>query len=109
MVALGSHTMRPFNRLEFAVRIATIHHQGQRKVGLVSPDQHSIALFDTDGSRGALAIVELLACGAELPATAETLPLAGASLAAPLPRQRRNLFCVGRNYHAHAKELRETV
>jgi 2-keto-4-pentenoate hydratase/2-oxohepta-3-ene-1,7-dioic acid hydratase in catechol pathway len=30
-------------------------------------------------------------------------------LLAPLPRPRRNLWCVGRNYHAHAKELRETV
>ena len=27
----------------------------------------------------------------------------------PLPRPRRNLWCVGRNYHAHAKELRDTV
>jgi 2-keto-4-pentenoate hydratase/2-oxohepta-3-ene-1,7-dioic acid hydratase in catechol pathway len=29
-------------------------------------------------------------------------------LLAPL-RPRRNLWCVGRNYHAHARELRETV
>ena len=30
-------------------------------------------------------------------------------LAAPLPRPRRNVFCVGRNYHAHARELRDSV
>jgi 2-keto-4-pentenoate hydratase/2-oxohepta-3-ene-1,7-dioic acid hydratase in catechol pathway len=27
----------------------------------------------------------------------------------PSTAPRRNLFCVGRNYHAHAKELRESV
>ena len=37
------------------------------------------------------------------------MPLEGATLLAPLPQPRRNLWCVGRNYHAHAKELRETV
>jgi 2-keto-4-pentenoate hydratase/2-oxohepta-3-ene-1,7-dioic acid hydratase in catechol pathway len=35
--------------------------------------------------------------------------LADAVFDAPLPVPRRNLFCVGRNYHAHAKELRDTV
>ena len=30
-------------------------------------------------------------------------------LEAPLPLPRRNLFCVGRNYHAHAKELSGSV
>jgi 2-keto-4-pentenoate hydratase/2-oxohepta-3-ene-1,7-dioic acid hydratase in catechol pathway len=34
--------------------------------------------------------------------------LSQVQLLAPL-RPRRNLWCVGRNYHAHAKELRETV
>ena len=31
------------------------------------------------------------------------------TLEAPLPRPRRNLWCVGRNYRAHAKELQTTV
>lgn len=35
--------------------------------------------------------------------------LAQATLLAPIPRPRRNLFCVGRNYHAHARELSDTV
>lgn len=35
--------------------------------------------------------------------------LAQATVLAPIPRPRRNLFCVGRNYHAHARELSETV
>ncbi len=35
--------------------------------------------------------------------------LAAATVLAPIPRPRRNLFCVGRNYHAHARELSDTV
>ena len=49
------------------------------------------------------------AAGAALPALTASVPLAGARFIAPLPQPRRNLFCVGRNYHAHAKELRDSV
>jgi 2-keto-4-pentenoate hydratase/2-oxohepta-3-ene-1,7-dioic acid hydratase in catechol pathway len=31
--------------------------------------------------------------------------MAAVKLTAPLPRPRRNLFCVGKNYHAHAREF----
>jgi len=37
------------------------------------------------------------------------LPLAAVQLEAPLPRPRRSLWCVGRNYRAHAQELKGTV
>ena len=87
------------------MRIAVIHHQGQLRVGRLSTDARSIELFAIDGSLGALALIGL----PSLPAVDTTLPMAGAVLAAPLPAPRRNLFCVGRNYHAHAKELRDTV
>jgi len=33
-----------------------------------------------------------------------SLPLARAKLLAPIPRPRKNIFCVGRNYAEHAKE-----
>jgi 2-keto-4-pentenoate hydratase/2-oxohepta-3-ene-1,7-dioic acid hydratase in catechol pathway len=87
------------------VHIATIHHDGRLRVGRLTPDGASIELFAIDGSRGALALIGLPA----LPPVDTTVPLAGATLAAPIPVPRRNLFCVGRNYHAHAKELRDTV
>ena len=91
------------------MRIATIVYQGRPRVGRVSEDGQALLLFDTDGSRGALPLVELAASGAALPAIVDTVPLAGAVLLAPLPKPRRNLFCVGRNYSAHAKELRDSV
>jgi 2-keto-4-pentenoate hydratase/2-oxohepta-3-ene-1,7-dioic acid hydratase in catechol pathway len=91
------------------MRIATVLHQGQRRVGRVDADARSIALYEIDGSAGALPLIEAAAAGHALPSVAQTVALDPMTLLAPLPRPRRNLFCVGRNYHAHAKELRDSV
>ena len=91
------------------MRLATIVTQGQRRVGRQSACGQFIDLFDTDGTLGALPLVEGAAAGAALPALRGRVPVAGAHHIAPLPRPRRNVFCVGRNYHAHAKELRDSV
>jgi len=40
-----------------------------------------------------------------LPRSGETLALSGLKLLAPVPRPRRNVFCVGKNYHEHVKEF----
>ena len=89
------------------MRLATLVHHGQRRVGRLSSDGTEVELFDIDGSRGAQALIERGA--AALPAIDGRVALASAALIAPLPQPRRNLWCVGRNYHAHARELRETV
>src|SRR4030095_158131 len=61
-------------------------------------------------SRGAQALLEHLAEGKDFPAATGTrLPLAAVTLEAPLARPRRNLWGVGRNYRAHAKELQGTI
>jgi 2-keto-4-pentenoate hydratase/2-oxohepta-3-ene-1,7-dioic acid hydratase in catechol pathway len=98
-----------FRTPEQAVRIATLEHQGRRLVGMVSADGATFEAFDTDGQRGALPLIEAAAAGRALPARRPAIALAEGRLLAPLPLPRRNLFCVGRNYHAHAKELRDTV
>jgi len=41
----------------------------------------------------------------ELPSCVETIPLEKITLLAPIPRPSRNIFCVGKNYHEHAKEF----
>jgi 2-keto-4-pentenoate hydratase/2-oxohepta-3-ene-1,7-dioic acid hydratase in catechol pathway len=38
-------------------------------------------------------------------AVAKAPPVAGARLCAPIPRTPKNIFCVGKNYHEHAKEF----
>jgi len=95
------------------MRIATYLWGGQRNVGLVSADGTEIkplALTKEQANMGVLSVIEMLARGEELPALVGTsLPVSAVQLDAPIPQPRRNVFCIGRNYHAHAKELQATV
>lgn len=94
------------------MRIASFMVNGRQEVGLVSGDGMTVAPLALDAEQrraGALAVIDLLAAGRALPGKGEALPLAEVALLAPLPRPRRNLWCVGRNYHAHAKELSASV
>ncbi|WP_151639140.1 fumarylacetoacetate hydrolase family protein [Noviherbaspirillum aerium] len=95
------------------MRIASYRVGGRRFVGIVSSDQSKVtplALSQEQAERGAMAIVELLAAGKILPATeGPTLEISAVRLEAPIPVPRRNIWCVGRNYHAHAKELQASV
>ena len=54
-----------------------------------------------DGGAAALARVRALADAAPREAV---LPLSSVTLLAPIPRPRRNVFCIGRNYAEHAAE-----
>lgn len=95
------------------MQIATYQRDGRRFVGLVSDDREQVtpfALPESVAAEGALAIIKLLADGGALPAsTGQAVPLASVQLLAPIPVPRRNVWCVGRNYHAHAKELQSSV
>lgn len=94
------------------MRIASFMVNGRQEVGLVSGDGMTVAPLALDAEQrraGAQAVIDLLAAGRALPDKGEALPLAEVALLAPLPRPRRNLWCVGRNYHAHAKELSASV
>jgi 2-keto-4-pentenoate hydratase/2-oxohepta-3-ene-1,7-dioic acid hydratase in catechol pathway len=91
------------------MRIAAVTHQGQHKVGSLSPDGLTLNVFGIDGRQGAMPLVQMAAAGQPMPATVGSVPLADCQLLAPLHQPRRNLFCVGRNYHAHAKELQTSV
>ena len=91
------------------MRLATLIHQGRPRVGRLAADGQTLELFDIDGGRGALPLVTAAAAGDALPAINAHVPVASARFLAPLPAPRRNLFCVGRNYHAHAKELQGSV
>ncbi len=95
------------------MRIATYVADGHRQVGLVSADGLSINPLDLSpeqATRGALGLIEAMADGGGIPAPAgPAVKVADVKLDAPLPRPRRNLWCVGRNYHAHARELSASV
>ncbi len=90
------------------MRIAAYTHLGQPAVGLVSPGLKELRPLELPAHQralGALPVIEALARGEALPALGAPLALDQVKLRAPLPRPRRNIFCVGKNYHAHAKEF----
>jgi 2-keto-4-pentenoate hydratase/2-oxohepta-3-ene-1,7-dioic acid hydratase in catechol pathway len=90
------------------MKIAAYRDAGKTRAGIVSPDLQSILpvqMSDADHEFGALRIVEQLAHGGNVPSTGAPVSLGAVQLVAPLPRPRRNVFCVGKNYHAHAKEF----
>ena len=95
------------------MRIATYIADGTRRVGLVSGDGLTIQPIDLTPQQaavGVLSIIESMAEGAAAPvATGTAVKVADVALDAPLPKPRRNVWCVGRNYHAHAKELSASV
>lgn len=90
------------------MRLATYRHQNRRAVGRLSADGQALEAFELgpeEERRGVLSLVERLAAGSALPATGPAIPLAQVTLEAPLPRPRRNIFCVGKNYYEHAHEF----
>ena len=93
------------------MRFATFNHLGRRQVGQVSADGRTVTALDLPaGDRGMLALIERLAGEGALPVTkGPALPLDSIRLEAPIPVPRRNVWCVGRNYHAHARELQASV
>ena len=93
------------------MRIASWSWGGRAHVGTVSPSGGELTpLAVADATRGALGLIQTLAGGEPLPSPAGArLPLDAVELRAPLPRPLRNVWCVGRNYHAHAAELADSV
>jgi 2-keto-4-pentenoate hydratase/2-oxohepta-3-ene-1,7-dioic acid hydratase in catechol pathway len=90
------------------MKIAAFLYQGQPGVGLVSADLASIQPFDMSAPEralGALPVIERLAAGQGLPALLPAIAMSALSLTAPLPKPRRNIFCVGKNYFEHAREF----
>ncbi|MBO9649511.1 MAG: fumarylacetoacetate hydrolase family protein [Variovorax sp.] len=93
------------------MRLASWSWGGREHVGTISADgREATPLAAVDASRGALPLIQALARGEPLPQPSGTrLPVDVVTLRAPLPRPLRSLFCVGRNYRAHAQELAGTV
>jgi 2-keto-4-pentenoate hydratase/2-oxohepta-3-ene-1,7-dioic acid hydratase in catechol pathway len=92
-------------------RLASWYWGGRCHVGSVSPCGRELTpLRVADASLGVLPLIEALAAGDSLPPEAGArVPTEVVQLRAPIPRPRRNLFCIGRNYRAHAAELAGTV
>lgn len=94
------------------MKIVTYWHAGSRQVGRLSADGGSViplVLGEPVKDSGALVLIERMAAGLAPPTDdVAPVPLAAVRLDAPLPRPRRNIFCVGKNYHAHAREFAQS-
>jgi 2-keto-4-pentenoate hydratase/2-oxohepta-3-ene-1,7-dioic acid hydratase in catechol pathway len=92
------------------LKLVCVWWGGRLVVGSVTPDGRDLQPLAIGAARGVLELVEHLAAGGAMPApSGPRLPLSAVQLDAPLPRQRRNLFCIGRNYRSHAAELAGSV
>jgi 2-keto-4-pentenoate hydratase/2-oxohepta-3-ene-1,7-dioic acid hydratase in catechol pathway len=94
------------------MRLVTFMREGrvQHEIGALAPDGAVLELAAVEPALKGETMVDL--AGAE-PALLERLraalprapKVAGARLCAPIPRPPKNVFCVGKNYHEHAKEF----
>lgn len=90
------------------MKIATFIHNGERKVGIVNSELNYVECFKLTpaaANLGGLAILELLARGEKLPEIGAKIEFSEIKLEAPIPRPRRNIFCAGKNYLEHVKEV----
>lgn len=86
------------------MKLAVFEWKDARHIGVVSETEDTVTRLDIASDAVAEAGVTAL-IGRDLPATAEVLALSDVSLLAPVPRPRRNIFCVGKNYFDHAHEF----
>ncbi len=93
------------------MRWASWNWGGRDHVGTISADGREVTpVAVREPALGVLPVIQAMAAGEPAPETSGTrLPLEVVRLRSPLPRPLRSLFCVGRNYHAHAAELAGSV
>lgn len=84
------------------MKLVTLRVDGTTRLGRL--EGNTIHLLDTGGAevarQGVCTLID--APGRD---SGQTVALDDAELLAPVPRPNRNIFCVGKNYHAHALEF----
>ena len=86
------------------MKIAAFRTGDEIRVGPVDEKRGTVSAFDlplSEAREGVMALIERPA----LPDARSPIPLAEVVLEAPLPRPKRNIFCVGKNYRDHAEEF----
>ena len=93
------------------MKLAAYQYKADQYVGIVSDDLQTVTpyqLSQQDAQRGALTIIEMMAEGKVLPSMGQAVALTEVCLRAPIPHPRRNIFCVGKNYLDHVKEIKDS-
>jgi 2-keto-4-pentenoate hydratase/2-oxohepta-3-ene-1,7-dioic acid hydratase in catechol pathway len=90
------------------MRLVTYRSENGQRIGAVDSEDR---VRDLTGLLGTADLVEVIAGWEDAAARVDRAgagpgrPLAEVELLAPLPRPRRNVFCVGKNYREHAREF----
>ncbi len=90
------------------MRIATYRTSQRVEVGVLSQDGSAVTPFDLPpqrAERGLLALLESESMLLPLRDVDQPVSLSSVQLLAPIPLPRRNIFCVGKNYHEHVREI----
>ncbi len=93
------------------MKLAAYQYKADQYVGIVSDDLQTVTpyqLSQQDAQRGALTIIEMMAEGIALPSMGQAVAITDVCLRAPIPHPRRNIFCVGKNYLDHVKEIKDS-
>ena len=91
------------------MKLATVTHEGRTKAVLVAPEANSVWPLEDMLGRPVASLTDILAqldeIRPQLKPTGAGIPLSAVKVEAPIPRPARNVMCVGKNYHEHAKEF----
>lgn len=91
------------------MKLATVTHDGRTKAVLVSPDTKSVWPLEDMLGRPVPDLTAVVAkldeIKSRLKPTGPGIPLSAVKIEAPIPRPARNVMCVGKNYHEHAREF----
>ena len=93
------------------MKLAAYQYKSDQYVGVVSDDLQTVTPYQLSqeaAQLGALGIIEMMADGQTLPAMGQAVALKDVCLLAPIPKPRRNIFCVGKNYLDHVKEIKDS-
>jgi 2-keto-4-pentenoate hydratase/2-oxohepta-3-ene-1,7-dioic acid hydratase in catechol pathway len=89
------------------MKLASFRRGGEVEVGVLEGDR--LWPLDAPGGHPGAGMLDLIRrsspTGAGMRRAGDGVALASVELLAPLPRPPRNVFCVGKNYHEHAKEF----
>jgi 2-keto-4-pentenoate hydratase/2-oxohepta-3-ene-1,7-dioic acid hydratase in catechol pathway len=80
------------------MKLATIRYGGIVEAAVVDEEAGKVHPLGTD-------MLSVVRSGGVRAVPAASVALSSVEVLAPIPRPARNIFCVGKNYHAHAREF----